>query len=112
METKSLLFGIGGLLLGGLIVSVAATFEPPKTAMTHDTSMTQMTDTLKGKTGDDYDKTFLQQMIAHHQAAVDMAKVAQTNAKHSEIKQLSSDIIAAQEKEINKMRQWQTQWGY
>ncbi|NDC31513.1 MAG: DUF305 domain-containing protein, partial [Bacteroidetes bacterium] len=31
---------------------------------------------------------------------------------HDEIKQLSKDIITAQEKEIAEMMQWQKDWGY
>jgi len=51
-------------------------------------------------------------MIDHHQSAVNMAQLSAKNAKHREIKQLSNDIIAAQEKEINQMQQWQKVWGY
>ncbi len=41
-----------------------------------------------------------------------MAKLSASNAKHDAIKQLSKDIIVAQEKEINEMKQWQMEWGY
>lgn len=51
-------------------------------------------------------------MIAHHQSAVDMAKLSASRAKHDEIKTLSNDIIAAQEKEISEMKMWQTDWNY
>jgi len=34
-----------------------------------------------------------------------MAKLSEQNAKHDEIKNLSRDIIAAQEKEISEMKQ-------
>lgn len=110
METKSLLYGIIGLMLGGLIVSVAATLEKP--GSTDEMSMSQMTQSLAGKKGDDYDKAFIDNMIDHHQAAVDMAMLSAENAKHEEIKQLSRDIITAQEKEINQMKQWRSAWGY
>jgi uncharacterized protein (DUF305 family) len=67
---------------------------------------------LKGKTGDDFDKAFIEQMIVHHQGAIDMANLAKQNAKHDEIKKLSDDIVTAQTKEINEMTSWQQQWGY
>lgn len=41
-----------------------------------------------------------------------MAKLAKERAQHGEIKQLSDEIIAAQEKEITQMRTWQNEWGY
>lgn len=118
MESKPLLYGLIGFFLGGLIVSIAATtFEKP--AATHGSSqassqmtMDEMTSSLRTKSGDDYDKTFINHMIEHHQSAVEMARLSAERAKHDEIKQLSKDIIAAQESEINQMRQWQRDWGY
>lgn len=107
METKSLLFGIIGFFLGGLLVSVAATtFDRPVT------DMSAMTSQLEPKSGDAYDSAFIANMIDHHQSAVDMAKLSAKNAKHEEIKKLSNDIISAQEKEIDQMRMWQQDWGY
>ena len=67
---------------------------------------------LEGKTGDEFDKAFIDEMIVHHQGAVDMAKLALTSAKHTEIKTLAGEIIAAQEKEIEAMTQWEKTWGY
>lgn len=62
--------------------------------------------------GEEYDRMFLSNMIAHHQGAVDMAKLAQTNAKHEELKSMANDIIAAQTSEITNMENWQKSWGY
>lgn len=80
----------------------------------NDSSMTMngMVDALKGKTGDEFDKTFIEQMIPHHQGAIDMAKLVEQNAKHQELKDLAKDIISAQTKEINMMKDWQKNWGY
>jgi uncharacterized protein (DUF305 family) len=108
MDTKSLLIGIISFIAGGLLVSVAAsTFEKPV-----DTSMQGMVEQLKGKTGDEFDKAFLSEMIMHHQGAIDMAKMANDQAKHDEVKKLSAAILSAQDSEINDMKQWQVQWGY
>ncbi len=114
METKPLAFGIIGFLIGGLVVSVAATQLDGSvdTKNGSEMSMNQMTDSLKHKTGDDFDKVFIVAMIEHHQGAIDMAKLADKNAKHDEIKNMSSDIIAAQSTEIDMMKKWQTKWGY
>ncbi len=72
--------------------------------------MSSMNTELKGKTGDDFDKAFLREMIVHHQGAVEMAQAALTNAKHQEIKDLANGIISAQNKEISEMKQWQKSW--
>lgn len=63
-------------------------------------------------TGDDYDRMFIANMIEHHKGAVDMAKLAQANAKHQELKDMADAIIAAQSIEITDMETWQKEWGY
>ena len=72
--------------------------------------MDDMMDGLNGKTGDAFDKAFLEEMIVHHQGAVLMAQSALKNAKHQEIKDLSSGIISAQNKEIADMKGWLGSW--
>jgi uncharacterized protein (DUF305 family) len=57
-----------------------------------------------------FDKAFIDAMIPHHQSAIDMARQAQTQAKHQEIKDLAGRIIAAQQKEIDQMKAWRAQW--
>lgn len=110
METKSLLFGIIGFLIGGLLVATAATTfnKPQDDTMTMD----KMVASLRDKSGDAYDEAFIAEMIDHHQGAIDMAKLSQKQANHQEIKDLSKAIITAQEKEIAEMKQWQAMWGY
>lgn len=115
MDTKPLLYGLIGFFIGGFLVAVAATtFDKPETENSahNEMTMTQMVNSLKDKSGDEYDKAFIDEMIMHHQSAVDMANLSADRAKHDEIKQLSNDIINAQEKEINQMEQWQMDWGY
>ena len=64
--------------------------------MTHD-SANELEDAL------DVDTTFAQLMIPHHAGAISMAEVASERAQHSEIKDLASRIIDAQEREIEIM---------
>lgn len=71
-----------------------------------------MMSSLNGKTGDDFDKAFLEQMIMHHQSAINMASTGKTNAQHQEVKDLTAAIVTAQTKEIIQMKQWQKDWGY
>src|SRR4051794_294921 len=42
-----------------------------------------------GTTTAEYDQNFIDMMVTHHQAAIDMAKVAQRQGEHAEIKQLA-----------------------
>lgn len=119
MQTKPLLYGLVGFFIGGFIVAVAATtIDKPIENSSNDSpymnsmSMEDMSADLRDKTGDEYDKAFIASMIAHHEGAVEMAQLSARNAKHDEIKQLSSAIISAQQKEITQMKQWQMDWGY
>lgn len=75
-------------------------------------SMDDMLEMLEGKTGDDFDAAFIEGMIPHHQGAIDMARMALRSAKHAEIKRMANDIISAQQREIDTMKQWQSSWGY
>lgn len=72
--------------------------------------MASMNAELEGKTGDAFDQAFISEMIMHHEGAVEMAKLALTNAKHQEIKDLANAIITAQNKEIADMKAWQKAW--
>ena len=107
---KPLIYGTIGFVLGGIAFFAFACGNT--TQPRHEVTMSEMTSSLRDKKGDDYDSLFIAHMIEHHQAAVDMAKLSEQNAKHEEIKRLSREIIAAQEKEIQQMRDWQKQWGY
>jgi uncharacterized protein (DUF305 family) len=75
-------------------------------------TMTEMSEDLTDKSGDDFDAAFITAMIAHHQGAIDMAELAESRAEHDEIRQLSRAIIRAQEGEIAQMHDWQREWGY
>lgn len=77
-----------------------------------DMSMNEMAESLKNKTGDEFDKAFILSMIDHHQGAIDMANLAKVNGVHNEIKKMAEDIIAVQSKEILMMKDWQKMWGY
>ena len=112
MDTKALLFGIIGFLMGGLVVSSAATLLDEDEAAADEMTMSQMTEDLENKTADSFDAAFITAMIEHHEGAIHMAELAPSRAAHEEIKQLSQAIISAQQGEIAEMTKWQQQWGY
>ncbi|CAA9490458.1 MAG: hypothetical protein AVDCRST_MAG45-717 [uncultured Solirubrobacterales bacterium] len=53
----------------------------------------------------DPQQAFLQSMVPHHRSAVDMAKVAETEARTEFVKNLASDITRTQTEEIGEMGQ-------
>lgn len=131
METKkSVLFGISGLVVGIVITALVAGYSvnndrqgmmkimgmdtsKVSSASSHDEmSMSQMTEQLKSKTGDEFDKAFVEMMISHHDGAIAMAELIPGRAKHDELKKMGDDIISAQTKEVSDMKQWQQDWGY
>lgn len=58
----------------------------------------------------DADVMFAQQMIPHHQQAVEMAELAESRAESQEVKDLAADIEAAQGPEIETMTGWLEEW--
>jgi uncharacterized protein (DUF305 family) len=54
--------------------------------------------------GNATDAAFVADMTAHHQGAIDMAKLAQKRADHAEVRSLADDIISAQQSEIATMK--------
>ena len=58
-----------------------------------------------GFTGDP-DQDFSRHMIAHHQSAIDMARVELQYGRNPEIRKLAEKMIADQQKEITVMQKW------
>ncbi|MBE9123282.1 DUF305 domain-containing protein [Tychonema sp. LEGE 07199] len=58
----------------------------------------------------DYDLRFIDSMKVHHQGAVNMAKEVLEKSKRPEMKKLATNIIAEQNREINQMKEWRTNW--
>ena len=57
-----------------------------------------------------FDKAFIDAMIPHHQSAIEMAQVALENSDNPKIKELAQNIISAQQREIEQMKQWRKEW--
>lgn len=84
---------------------------PPPQGMNHDQmnheaegmmSMEKM-DRLEQATGAEFDRMWLQMMIAHHQGAVTMARTVLSAGSNPQVKQLAQAIIDGQTKEIATM---------
>jgi uncharacterized protein (DUF305 family) len=129
---KSLLYGIIGFLVGIIITSGFCMMNHHRgwdkkdysnkmmmqkmsdgTMMDNmgmESSMSGMMMGLEGKTGEEFDKAFLSEMIVHHEGAVDMAQMVLTTSKRPELTKLAGEIITAQTKEIRMMKDWQKSW--
>ncbi|KKR01058.1 MAG: hypothetical protein UT24_C0007G0020 [Candidatus Woesebacteria bacterium GW2011_GWB1_39_12] len=73
-------------------------------------SINEMTGSLIGVRGEEFEKAFIETMIAHHQGAIDMAKLIPSRTDKPELNKLGEDIISAQSKEIEMMEGWMEDW--
>lgn len=113
----SLIFLVIGLLIGFMIWGGNRNMHRMPNGqmmsnnhMNMEGAMGGMMSGLSGKTGDDFDKAFLSEMIVHHEGAVEMAKFVLTTSKRPELIKMANDIITVQTKEIDMMKSWQTNW--
>jgi|GEM_PF-1802492 len=63
-----------------------------------------MVDQLKGKTGAEYDRMFLEKVILHHEQAVKMIDAYLPTAKMPELKQMAEKMRAVQDAEIAEFK--------
>lgn len=104
---------IGCLACRSMTTQTATPVAMDHTSMTHgsmQSSMDSMTAGLQNKSGDEFDKAFLNEMIIHHQGAIDMADLVLRKSNRPELKQLADNITAAQTKEIDQMETWLAEW--
>ncbi|WP_280234631.1 DUF305 domain-containing protein [Nocardia cyriacigeorgica] len=64
----------------------------------------QMT-ALENATGPEFDRQWIQMMIEHHTGAIDMANTELADGVNPDAKALATSIVAAQQAEIDQMRQ-------
>jgi uncharacterized protein (DUF305 family) len=60
---------------------------------------------LEGASGADFDRMFLQMMTPHHQGAIDMAEVEQSDGSNPQAIALARSIETSQTAEISEMQQ-------
>jgi uncharacterized protein (DUF305 family) len=57
-----------------------------------------------------FDKAFIDNMIPHHESAIETAEVVLEGSENPEIRQIAGAIVDAQEREIEQMRSWRDEW--
>lgn len=96
-------YGVIGLVIGVLGTWFLSAATLPGTSLNKGSMMSVRSSTT-------LDAHFIEQMIPHHEDAITMAKLAQTNAKRPEVKKLADTIIDSQSKEIQQMKSWYRSW--
>ncbi|MBI5151312.1 MAG: DUF305 domain-containing protein [Candidatus Pacebacteria bacterium] len=111
MKKEQFLYGGIGVLVGSLITVLFVT----NTINTNNYGMMQMLGIRKdintsSPMANNLNQHFIEQMIPHHEGAIEMAKLAQERSKRSEILKLADTIIQTQSKEIIQMQVWYKNW--
>ncbi len=105
----NLRYGVAGLLIGGLLVWFGTT-SVVNTNNQNIMGMMGIRSQRPVAQMSNIDRHFIEQMIPHHEGAIEMANLALQKASHQEIKNLSVSIITSQTAEIIKMREWYKDW--
>ena len=89
-----------------IAAAIAATAALALTACSDDESSASLPDNVT-----EFDVTFAQEMIPHHEQATEMAALAQDRTTNPAILDIASRIEAAQDPEIETMTTWLKEWG-
>ena len=111
-----------------ILIVVAATIwyygvfsiKPENTSSTQNADSNQQINTVENTEnnkyaqlqGNAFDEAFIADMIAHHEAAINMSEQAQAMTAHDEIRTLAITIMETQTTEMIQMRGWQQAWGF
>lgn len=98
--------GSGGHDMGHMMGSGSGEWDGPMMSMG---DMPGMSMEANGTMAMD-EQAFIPMMVAHHQMAVDMAKVELRRGKDAEAKAMARQVIADQSKEIAQMKAWYREW--
>ncbi|MBI5139507.1 DUF305 domain-containing protein [Candidatus Nomurabacteria bacterium] len=122
---KEILFGITGVVFGVILMSLFSSGAPFRSMMSGRNSFDKLDsveykdslNSVNNKTTNrtfgmmsNIDQHFIEQMIPHHDGAIEMSELALTKATHPEIKTLAKSIIESQSKEIKDMQSWYKAW--
>ena len=101
---KTTVISICAVFLCLSAVSLAADNASPS-SNAYMEAMAKMNKAMPSQTGDP-DVDFVQMMIPHHQAALEMAKAELKFGKDAKARAMAEKLIEAQEKEIAELEEW------
>jgi uncharacterized protein (DUF305 family) len=96
------------LAVTGLLAACSSSGSAPMSSMGPTASSGSMSSTNAHNA---QDTTFTQMMIVHHTGAIAMSDLAATRASSTQVKDLATQIKAAQQPEITEMTSWLKAWG-
>lgn len=103
-------FTVVAAMAGALVlVGCGGSGERPAAAVSN--SHASATTSSPASSFNDADVMFAQQMIPHHQQAIQMAQMAPSHAQNPKVKVLAAEIEALQASEIKTMTGWLHAWG-
>ncbi|OGG04861.1 hypothetical protein A2Z33_06180 [Candidatus Gottesmanbacteria bacterium RBG_16_52_11] len=109
MKSQLFLYAVIGLLVGSLITA----FFIANSVNTNNVGVMRMMGLRQGigaPMNSNLDKHFIEQMIPHHEGAIEMAELAKKRSQRSEILTLADAIITSQSQEITQMQSWYKEW--
>lgn len=121
MNTKIIAVVLASGTLGfGICSAISASAEPQISPVAHDMStmdqskmkegVERLSSDLDDKTTNALDRAFVENMIIHHEGAIEMAKKVVDKTKRPEVKALAEEIIATQSTEVETMNGWLKKW--
>jgi len=98
---------LGAAPAGGQPGTTPGTMEMSPAMQGYKQSMDTMNQAMMKPMTGNVDQDFAQMMIAHHQGAIDMARVEVQYGADPALKQMAQTVIDEQGKEIDALKQWQ-----
>ena len=96
-------FAAAALFAASSLVSTALAHDP-------DGKVDAMNAALQALKGAEFETSYLQQMIQHHRAGIEMAKLVNDQTKRPELREFAAKMTSAQQQEIDQMTKWLTDW--
>lgn len=102
MRKTAIIIGVIVLIAGGVYAALSLNKPSDKTSTANTTQVSAEVATAE--------KQFMEQMVSHHSDAIAMAQMSPEKAQTKAVKDMSTNIISAQQKEITDMKSWYKQW--